>query len=82
MRPILTIREDEINEQLLHVIKLLFTTNVDQIIIQREKTIAFEDFVATQKIDDIMAAFKQEGYSSEFLADLEEGLKTSTVFQP
>lgn len=79
MRPILTIREDEINEQLLHVIKLLFTTNVDQIIIQREKTIAFEDFVATQKIDDIMAAFKQEGYSSEFLADLEEGLKTSTV---
>jgi hypothetical protein len=79
MRPILTIREDEINEQLLHVIKLLFTTNVDQIIIQREKTIAFEDFVATQKIDDIMAAFKQEGYSLEFLADLEEGLKTSTV---
>jgi phosphoribosylaminoimidazole (AIR) synthetase len=79
MRPILTISEDEINEQLLRVIKLLFSTNVDQIIIQREKTIAFEDFVATQKIDDIMAAFKQEGYSSEFLADLEEGLKTSTV---
>jgi hypothetical protein len=79
MRPILTISEDEINEQLLRVIKLLFSTNVDQIIIQREKTIAFEDFVATQKIDDIMAAFKQEGYSLEFLADLEEGLKTSTV---
>ncbi len=38
MRPILTISEDEINEQLLRVIKLLFTTNVDQIIIQREKT--------------------------------------------
>jgi hypothetical protein len=78
MRPILTISEDEINEQLLRVIKLLFSTNVDQIIIQREK-IAFEDFDASQKIDDIMAAFKQEGYSSEFLADLEEGLKTSTV---
>jgi hypothetical protein len=81
MRPILTISEDEINEQLLRVIKLLFTANVDQIIIQKEK-IAFEDFDASQKIDEIMAVFKQEGYSSEFLADLEEGLKTSSIYKP
>ncbi|WP_449245255.1 hypothetical protein [Desulfobacca acetoxidans] len=81
MRPILTITEDEINGQLLRVIKLLFSTNVDQIIIQREK-IALEEFDATQSVDDIMAAFQQEGYSPEFLADLEEGLKTSSVYKP
>lgn len=81
MRPILTITEDEINGQLLRVIKLLFSTNVDQIIIQREK-IALEKFDATQSVDDIMAAFQQEGYSPEFLADLEEGLKTSSVYKP
>ncbi len=81
MRPILTITEDEINGQLLRVIKLLFSTNVDQIIIQREK-IALEEFDANQSVDDIIAAFQQEGYSPEFLADVEEGLKTSSVYKP
>jgi hypothetical protein len=31
-------------------------------------------------INDIMNDFKQVGYSSEFLADLEQGLKNSSLY--
>ncbi|MBN2896203.1 MAG: hypothetical protein JXK05_09985 [Campylobacterales bacterium] len=32
-------------------------------------------------IDEIVDDFKHEGYSSDFLADLEEGLKKSSLYQ-
>ncbi len=43
-----------------------------------EKELYFKKF-KKENIDDIMGDFKKENYSSDFLADLEQGLKKSSI---
>ena len=45
-----------------------------------EQEIYFKKF-QKDDIDNIINDFKNEGYSDEFLADLEEGLKKSSVYK-
>lgn len=45
-----------------------------------EKELHFKKF-KKEDIDDIVDDFKQENYSSDFLADLEQGLKKSSIYQ-
>lgn len=44
-----------------------------------EKELYFKKF-KKDKIDDIMQDFKQEGYSKDFLSDIENGLKKSSLY--
>ena len=45
-----------------------------------EREIYFKKF-QKEDIGNIVNDFKEEGYSDEFLADLEEGLKKSSVYK-
>jgi len=45
-----------------------------------EKELYFKKF-KKEDIDDIVDDFKQENYSSDFLTDLEQGLKKSSIYQ-
>lgn len=44
-----------------------------------EKELYFKKF-KKDKIDDIMQGFKQEGCSKDFLSDIENGLKKSSLY--
>ncbi|MFK5975908.1 MAG: hypothetical protein QM493_05325 [Sulfurovum sp.] len=44
-----------------------------------EKDLYFKTF-KKDKIEDVMSAFQKEDYSDDFLKDLEDGLKKSSVY--
>ena len=45
-----------------------------------ERELYFKPFIKDD-IENIIDDFKKEGYSSDFLKDLEEGLKKSSVYE-
>ncbi len=45
-----------------------------------ERELYFKTFQA-DRVEDIVNDFQQEGYSDDFLKDLEEGLKKSSPYQ-
>ncbi len=45
-----------------------------------ERELYFKPFIKDD-IEDIISDFEKEGYSDDFLKDLEEGLKKSSVYE-
>jgi len=45
-----------------------------------EKELYFKKY-KKENIDDIVSDFQKENYSSDFLADLEQGLRKSSIYQ-
>ena len=73
-----------IDVSLPNVLKLISQMSLSEIEDVKEHIIKKElYFKKFQKddIDNVMQDFKKEGYSNDFLADLEAGLKKSSVYQ-
>ncbi|MBN1839309.1 MAG: hypothetical protein JW802_04605 [Campylobacterales bacterium] len=66
-----------------HILKLISQMNLNEIE-EVKKTIVKKElyFKKFQKddLDSVMSDFKKENYSDEFLKELEEGLKRSSVY--
>jgi tRNA G26 N,N-dimethylase Trm1 len=77
MRTILQINQQDINEQLLQTIKMLMLQN-SEILIQ--PFVDLEEYDSSQSIENVMQALKATGYNAALCADIEQGLKTSTVY--
>ncbi len=78
MQAILNVKDGEINQSLLSIIKELLSKDVEIII--RKETLKLEEYDSNAPLDEVMKDFKNAGYSEVFLKELEEGLKTSTVY--
>ncbi len=77
MRTILQINQHDINEKLLQTIKILMLQN-NEILIQ--PFVDLEEYDGSQSIESVMQNLKETGYNAAFCADVEQGLKTSTVY--
>lgn len=77
MRTILQINPQDINEKLLQTIKMLMLQN-SEILIQ--PFVDLEEYDRSQSIENVIQALKKTGYNADFLNDIEQGLKTSTVY--
>jgi hypothetical protein len=72
-----------IDVSLSNILQLVSQMNLDEIeqiknkILERE--IYFKKF-QKDNIEDIMNDFKKENYSNDFLAELENGLKKSSIY--
>lgn len=77
MRTILQINQQDINEKLLQTIRLLMLQN-SEILIQ--SFVDLEEYDCSQSIENVMQDLKKTGYNADFLNDVEQGLKTSTVY--
>ena len=73
----LPISENQI-VQLISQLDLASLEKVRKAIVRKE--VYFKRFQKAP-IDEVMHDFKEEGYSEGFLADLEEGLKKSRIYQ-
>jgi threonyl-tRNA synthetase len=73
----LPISENQI-VQLISQLDLASLEKVRKAIVKKE--VYFKRFQKAP-IDEVVQDFKQEGYSDDFLADLEEGLKKSCIYQ-
>ena len=78
MQAILNVKEADINNNLLNIIKELFLKNIEVII--RRESIQLEEFDKNLPLDSVIKEFAEAGYSKEFLKDLKEGFETSTAY--
>ena len=77
MQAILNVKPNEIDDNLLDIIKKLLSKNVDIVI--RKEFIRLEEYDKSIPLETVMANFSETDYSEEFLKDLKEGFETSTV---
>lgn len=77
MRTILQVNPQDINENFLQTLKMLIRQN-GEILIQ--PLVELEEYDPNQPIKNITQALKKTGYNNEFLNDIEQGLKTSSVY--
>ena len=78
MQAILNVKMNEIDDNFLHIIKELLSKKIEVII--RKDIIELEEFDNTIPLENIMKHFSKESYNKDFLIDLEEGFKSSTVY--
>jgi len=73
----------DVNVSLPNVLHLISQMNLDEIEEVKNKLVEKELYFKKFKkddIEDIMNDFKKESYSDDFLAELENGLKKSSVY--
>lgn len=63
-----------------NIITFVSQMNLNQIEELKNKIIEKELYFKKDKLDDIMQGFKQEGYGKDFLSDIENGLKKSSLY--
>jgi len=78
MRVVFNVSQHELNLELLELIKVLISKNAE-IVIKRE-SIILEEYDPNIPLKQVMQEFSHRNYHPDFLADLEKGLKSSSVY--
>ncbi len=78
MRVILTVSMNELNQEFIELLQTLLNKNAEIII--RKESVTLEEYDRNIPLEHVMQEFSNNSYSPEFLADLERGLKTSSVY--
>lgn len=78
MRVELNITIDEVDQKLIKLIKTLLRRNAEVVI--KKQAMTFSEYPADVPLDTVMQELSQANYSAELLADLEQGLKKSSVY--
>ncbi len=78
MQVVLNVVENEINQELTEVVRFLIERNAEVII--RKNIVILEEYNQTLPLKEVMRTLSMQDYSPAFLADIEKGLKTSSVY--
>jgi hypothetical protein len=78
MQVILHVALDEINPELIVLLKTLLSSHAEVVI--RKEVVKLEEYDRGVSLEQAMQEFSQLDYSPEFLDDLAQGLKTSSIY--
>ena len=78
MRVVFNISEQEINLEFLKLLKVLISKNAEIVI--RKESMVLEEYNPNISLEQVMQEFSRQNYPPDFLADLENGLKSSSVY--
>jgi len=78
MRVILNITVNEINDDFIELVKILVSQNAEITI--RKETVMLEEYDQNRSLEETLKELFDQNYPPDFLADLEEGLKNSSVY--
>lgn len=78
MRVELNLTLNELDQELIELIKTLLKRNAEVVI--KKQSVVLEEYPADKPLDKVMAELSGADYNAEFLADLEQGLKKSSVY--
>ncbi len=78
MRVELNLAINDIDQELIELIKTLLKRNAEVVI--KKQSVALEEYKADVPLDTVMQELAGANYSADFLADLEQGLKKSSVY--
>lgn len=80
MRAVLEIEANDLNNQLIDVIDLLFKKNVNEVVLKKNN-IVLEEFDSKNDISEIIQSMREAGHNDLFLKEIENGLKNSSVYK-
>jgi hypothetical protein len=78
MRVELNLSINEIDQEFIELLKTLLKRNAEVVI--KQQVVALDEYPADTPLDKVMAELSGTEYNAEFLADLEQGLKKSSVY--
>ena len=78
MQAILNVTLQEIDQKFLTILRDLLSKDIEVII--KKETPRLEEFDQTLPLPVVMEQLANSGYHAEFLRDVHEGLKTSSVY--
>lgn len=78
MRVELNLAINDIDQELIKLIKILLKRNAEVVI--KKQSVALEEYNAEMPLDTVMEELAGASYSADFLAELEQGLKKSSVY--
>lgn len=78
MQAILNVKLNEIDDNLINIIKDLLSKDVEIVI--RKDFVKLEEFNKSMSLEKVMGDLSETGYSKEFLNDLKDGFESSTVY--
>jgi len=78
MRVELTLKMTEIDQDLIALIKTLLSKNAE-VVIKRE-AVTLAEYDAGKSLEQVMQELAGANHSAELLADIERGLKLSSVY--
>jgi hypothetical protein len=78
MRIELNLTINEVDQELIELLKTLLQRNAEIVI--KKQVVTLEEYPADMPLDKVMEDLSSAHYSAEFLVDLEQGLKKSSVY--
>ena len=80
MKAVLEINLNELNENLLEMLRSLFQKNVTEIIL-KPHSISLEEFDKSLSIDEVISSLQKSGHNTEFIAEIKEGFESSSIYK-
>lgn len=78
MRVELNLTVNEIDQELIELLKTLLQRNAE--VVMKKQPLTLEEYPADTPLDKVVDALAGKNYTAEFLVDLEQGLKKSSVY--
>ena len=79
MKAVLEININELNVNLLEVVRSMFQKNVTEIVL-KPQTITLEEFDNSLSINEITNSLQENGHNAEFIAEIQDGLQNSSIY--
>ena len=79
MKVVLEINLNELNANLLEIVRLMFNKNVTEIVLKLQ-AITLEEFDKSLSIEEITNSLQESGHNANFIAEIKDGLQNSSVY--
>ena len=79
MKAVLEINLNELNTSLLERVYSMFRANVTEIVL-KPQAITLEEFDNSFSINEITNPLQENGHNAEFIAEIKDGLKNSSIY--
>ncbi len=79
MKAVLEINLNELNTNLLEIVRSMFNKNVTEIVL-KPQTITLDEFDKSLSISEITNSLQKNGHNAEFIAEIKDGLQNSSIY--
>ena len=79
MKAVLEININELNENLLEMVRSMFQKNITEIVL-KPKTIALEEFDKSLSVNEVISSLQESGHNTDFIAEIKDGLENASIY--
>ena len=79
MKAVLELNLNELNENLLEMVRSMFQKNITEIVL-KPKAIKLEEFDKSLSINEVINSLQENGHNAEFIAEIKDGLENASIY--